>query len=182
MTIRPSTLTDALKPAEPVELQRVEVTGKKEPDIDVRELMKQIIEQGPELIKQMTPDELEVYRQTMHDMMIGGGTAKTLVEMAEMMSEGGKLVKEELAAPDAPDKDADVSDGIPVTNGQMPQFVDLMKLMMCRVADKRLTDETASDQFRVDQTQNSPEGRDAQRDLKEDKQLRKRLDVACTPN
>lgn len=180
--IAPSTIKPVPAPAaEPQTLPQVIITGKRDPQDEMREVLREILKEGPALVDQMSPEDLEIYRQTMHDAMIGGGSAKTLVEMAEMISEGSKLVKEEQAKDPTIDLDADMEEGVPITNGQMPQFTDLIKRLTCRTADQQLKKETAADEATVAQTANSPEGAAPAKHLKEDRELRKRLDLACTP-
>lgn len=189
MTIAPrpsappaSTVAPAAEPSVSAQtLPPVIVTAKPDAHKETRALLKEIIEKGPELVGKMTPEEVEEYRLGLHSMMVGGGTAETLVGMAEMANEAGKLMREELTKPDAPDPEEDVAEDLPVTHGQIPQFADLLKRMTCRAADQRLTEETEIDKNRVEATRNSGEGQDAERDLKKDRVLRQRLDLACQP-
>ena len=186
MTIAPSSTVpqkkspDPVVPDSPATLPQVTITGKADPHAETRAILKEIIERAPELIAGMTPDEVETYRQSIHDQLIGGGSAKTLVEMAEMTKGGVELTQKELEDPSV-DPEADVAEDMPVTYGQMPQFANMLKLLTCRAADQQLKKETEADLVTASQTANSPEGAQAARNVKENQDLRKRLDLACTP-
>lgn len=148
-------------------------------EVEMRALMKEMLEQGPELVKNMPPQELEALRDLIHSTMIGGGSADTLVRMTELMHEGSKLLEKDPAILGNPEED--ITEGVPIENGQVPAFSKLLNAMMCRVAGHQLDKETNADKNMVQAAGSPADQARAEKFVEDDKKLKQRLDAVCQP-
>lgn len=158
-----------------------EITVKPEPEddhnIELKEAVEDLLEHGPQFIRDMSPQELENVRQGLSDAVFQGGNANTLVRVTEAMQEASEGLKDP-EAKDLLDKEI-VNTGAPLTAGQAVDFTKMIGSLMCRVADHQLKKETAADEATLSQVRNSPDEADAQRNVATNKALRQRLDLAC---
>lgn len=158
-----------------------EIIVKPEPendhDIELKEAIGDFIKNGPEYIRNMTPQQLEEMRQELSNATFQGGSAKTLVLMTEAMKEASDGLREP-ESKELLEEELDKST-IPVTAGQAVDLTKMIGSLMCRVADQKLKQDIVADEATLSQVKNSPDEPEARRNVENNQALRQRLDMAC---